>query len=1408
MLRHFDNEITSLAFVYGHLGAKKDRGNRVYAIAARIIRPGQTPLEFASLVQYLNFTSRERLHSNLSKAQVENAPHSTQVSGHLKAFLEGQTFIFSLNDHTELEEIHRVSGIDRIVDLNLAAEFFLPDMLSHTLKSLWETLFQSVRNKVYFTAEEVVELAIELVKHICGVRLSDGAFSWATAIRYYLEKSNTLFGTAFLHVARNFKGYFGGLLNPCSAEDTSNWTGFLKEASRGSRKEEPVEPWEKVQVSEIIKRYGYLSGFEEVDEDSVPKQEGMFESETSSSIASDSPPEGHSDDRPATSQKGFQYRPSQVEFSEHVAEAINGNSIVCIEAGTGTGKTVGYLIPVMEFLMRNRHARVAISTYTKNLQEQIFQKEIAFLKMRFKAYREIPVAVLKGKSSYLCAHKLSYYLEGDTEGTHLLAWLYLVNICFHFEKAEANSIGDAAFSYFNQDSFLSDAVRSSSAKEGCPPTHISCPAQVVTARARDARLIITNHHKLALLDRDVILSGLFRNCIIDEANHFEAAVRSAQKEEISSKDVSLSLRYLKQAIGKIDIRASGEHKEMLQRIVVAIESLETALLQFRYALGAIWGQANQAMDEKALPSSHDRFKGGHVSQHFKEIGSAASKLTEGLTELEDEDRCRMLRIVSRTAAKIRNERNFLKSFHETLIRLEKSASKGDRMVSYRISANNFLLSAALVDVAGAIRNNIYKTRDWIVYTAATLCYKQSFDWFKKIVGLDRPLMIEEEGQEVPIKVQTVRIPSPFKRDAMEILVPEDAVAGKYENKEVWLDYIVQVIPSLIKQNKGRTLVLFASYSDLAYVIERVSENIDFAMYPLLIQEPGKPTVSLCEHFLAVKESVLFGVETFWYGVDFKGDTLTQVIITRLPYPSISSPLQEARKSIMSYSEYWERYRFDMDSKLRQGIGRLIRSHTDKGRVLLLDSRLEMKEYGAKYAPPMAPANHLDKKTRETSTDVSEATAERPNGEAHTALFFDKEPDFSGIDNLNGTYKGKSLRKIDVLNLFKHTDLKERLTDSSVRRYIEDISRITGPPSLTTVVRVLRASKSKRIPGGMKKLPFWGFLSNRRYPGLRSTHIKPFIYPFLSGTNYEASQKGDASAALFSVEGKDAKLAPPFSSADPDKSATDEALWEPPDDGTKDFVQDKIIELNSIENVNRFYSSDSLIDSYARRVAKDILSVRDLHLRGITGSQESILVLKKGISKLPHPRSDDSFCDPRLLLIRKKFSRAYELWTAEEDRLLLEKVCQELSITVLAELFQRQPGAIRSRVAKLAAHQKALAEDAASKYDRTDSKEVFLQGKSSESNFSREKPVPHKMPHISGCSSLTLRSTPHNNGLEASPSSPTSPILTDKTSPFNPNTLLASGHEQAWGKRTCPACGGNGLDGRCYKCLGSGWIEED
>ncbi|GBC59706.1 hypothetical protein DENIS_0647 [Desulfonema ishimotonii] len=897
MLKPYTDKPEQFAVVYTHAGLIPDRGNRIYAVAAKILHPDGAQDEFDSLVRYARHTEREYYYSGIPRKKLEDAPAAEEVRRELAEFLSGTDVLFILDDHHILNETRNFCGRDkRIVDLSFAAEFFMPYLRSCTAKSIREHLHDRQREKFSFSAPEVADLSVKLIRHITGTLLNSGDSPHAPVFRHFLQKSDTLFGTAFLHLSRHFQDWFGGLPAPDSDADTENWRPFLEKAARSGRNKKQRVPFRPVSYENLENLYRGL----------------------------------------ALHGQGFRLRPEQVAYGCHVAAALNDRAVLTLEAGTGTGKTQGYLIPVLEFLRLNPNARVVISTYTKNLQEQIFRQELTFTRDALPIYNDIRVALLRGKSGYICIEKLDSMYEKESTGAPLLAWLYCLGLAVHFRAADADAAGEKVKAYLNDGHFLIRMLRDTSAGSGCTPRHTLCPAQVVTAEALAADLVITNHHKLALLDHDPILSGLFTHYIIDEANHFETAVRNAFREEVRSRDIRFALRYLENRAGRILERAAGEHREAMVRAVGAVADLRAALRDFRDILVSISPRAAQGQVH-ALPYDHPAFQDGHLRAHISDMQAALKTLIAAFGRIGNAESRRLLRIQARTARRIETALTDLGEAAGALRDIEENIALENNITAYQIFNRNWTLMAQWVRVDGLIRHQIYDRKDCVVYTAATLCHRGKFDSFRAITGMYAPPgNIENEMAQKEFRF--ARIPSPFSPDAMEIRVHEDAVSGRFDNKAAWTGAITAILPELITRNRGRTLVLFSSYQDLEQIAEKVRSAISGTRYPLLIQRPGQDTVSLCDEFRAIRESVLFGVDTFWYGVDFRGNTLTQVIITRIPYPPPGTPLLMARKKVMSPKEYWNRYHYDMEIKMKQGIGRLIRSDTDRGKVVILDTR--------------------------------------------------------------------------------------------------------------------------------------------------------------------------------------------------------------------------------------------------------------------------------------------------------------------------------------------------------------------------------------------------------------------------------------------------------------------------------------
>ena len=911
MLKPYHGTIRNIGCLYAHSGLTEDDGNQIYEIAAAVIAPDRPEETFSSLVHYGMTTERDRYASGISREVLRTAPTRADVTAFLSSLLRETDVLLTLNPREQIETLLAGCGNPRVVDLRFAAEFFLPQADSAALKPLWEHLHGKPREKFSFTAREAVELSLDLVRHIGGRVLNPAEFPPAAALRFHLGRSETLFGNLFFHLNRNFRDYFGGLFDPSTGGEMTDWKGFLQKAAPPVPPEEKKARRQKIPLTRIADLYRDL----------------------------------------AAKAKGYALRPSQIVYAVHVASALNDRAVLTIEAGTGTGKTQGYLIPVLEFLRRNPQARVAVSTYTKNLQEQIVRREIPLTVSLNRAYRKIPAALLKGKSNYLCAEKLDQLYEDALSGGRLIAWLYFVNRVFHFREADGDAVGERVRFHLNDGLFFRRLQHEISARSGCSPRHLRCPAQVVAAEARNARLIVTNHHKLALLDRDETLGGLFENCVIDEANHFEQAVRSAFGIEIASREMADTLAYLESVLRRLPLPPGDFPAKGIAAALTAMNDFREETAGFTSALAAVRGAAAPG-EATVLPAEHPAFRDGRLKTHLGVLRKCLKGIGGHLTFVKDPEACRKLGIRTRTVDRLKTAFRDLQENAETLKTIsEKSLSPG-HVTAGILFVRHWVISVRAVEVADILRDHLYEGRNCVIFTSATLRQGESFDCFRRAAGMmpepepetspdrEKPNSEETAPAEKP-KSRAFRfeaIPSPFDPTAAEIAVPAEALSGAFECKEAWLSRVAELLPGLIRRNRGRTLVLFSSYGDLEAISARVADEIRTDGYPLLLQQNGVPTAALCDEFRAIRESVLFGVDTFWYGVDFPGETLTQVIITRLPYPHPHDPLQVARRNLLPREEYWRRYRYESAIKLRQGIGRLIRSESDRGRIVILDAR--------------------------------------------------------------------------------------------------------------------------------------------------------------------------------------------------------------------------------------------------------------------------------------------------------------------------------------------------------------------------------------------------------------------------------------------------------------------------------------
>jgi ATP-dependent DNA helicase DinG len=595
--------------------------------------------------------------------------------------------------------------------------------------------------------------------------------------------------------------------------------------------------------------------------------------------------------------EGYEHRRSQLEMAELVEAAFQEKRHLIVEAGTGTGKTLAYLIPAIR-----SGRRVVISTATKSLQEQLFEKDIPFLQKHFAP--ELKVAVMKGRGNFLCREKV--YRMGDQpmlKGLDEVDWFHQIR---DWEKV--TETGDRAeLNFLPDDSDLwsrLDARRDACTGQKCPEFN-KCFLTAMHQRAAEADLIIVNHHLFfadLALKQDDFGSVLpeYGAVIFDEAHEIEDVASDFFGKQISNyrfeelaRDAEISARVTK---------AGGA--ELQKKITRMRERSRTFF--------------------EAFPSREGRFpfdknqRAGFLEQNreaFDALVNALKSLEAEIASLSTKPE-EMLNI-ARRGMELRGELKFLFE-----------SSEGNYVYWFERRNKGVFVVATPIDVSALLREQLFEPFETIILTSATLAVEGRFNFLKQRLGIDmaseRVLPSEFDFAEQAL----LYIPSnlPDVRDAG---FPERAA---------------QEIIQLLEISEGRAFCLFTSYSQMKDLYERVRTQV---RYPLFLQGSA-PRSALLEKFKNTEGAVLFATSSFWQGVDVRGDQLSCVIVDKLPFAVPSDPIVAARVKALqedgrnAFAEYQVP---EAVLALKQGFGRLIRSRTDRGVLSILDNRIQRMQYG-------------------------------------------------------------------------------------------------------------------------------------------------------------------------------------------------------------------------------------------------------------------------------------------------------------------------------------------------------------------------------------------------------------------------------------------------------------------------------
>ncbi|MCR5063705.1 MAG: DEAD/DEAH box helicase family protein [Treponema sp.] len=649
----------------------------------------------------------------------------------------------------------------------------------------------------------------------------------------------------------------------------------------------------------------------------------------------------------------FEERPTQVELIKNIVEAFNEEKIGVFEAGTGVGKSFAYLIPASIWALTNND-KIVISTGTINLQQQLCQKDIPFVEKILG--QKIKYVLMKGRQNYICKRRLNdaqavldLFEDEKSEITNIKEW---AETSATGSKSELTfQPSESAWSKVNSDSDVCMGAR-------CP-YHSECFVMKVRREASGANLIVVNHH-LLFADIESRYSGAgysdavvlppYRHIIFDEAHGIENAATSFFSESFTRFSINriLGQLYRKKKnsfsgfLCTIALLSSNEEKadeaapliDKIKNSIVNIEIAGKDLLQNEYTL--------RLCDSTARNFGPLFVALGELSRNLAEFADIVRIVMEGVSPDDKEipafwEAKSLLRRLDAIVILINNFPKWDEK-RESVFWLQRKRLSG-AMQKEGGDGEYIVFTQTPLEISKMMNGGIYEQMKTVVCTSATLKTGRSFDYWMGRCGIN---LCEKE------RVAAGEFDSPFPYNKnMLFAVPKDAPLPESPDFQ---QYIQMAISRLIRATNGRTLVLFTSYDSLKNAHNAVSSLLrDFD--GRIMKQGDDDNARLLEAFKQENESVLFATDSFWQGVDVPGESLSQVIIVKLPFTVPNDPVFVARAEDITKkggNSFMDLSVPEAVIKFRQGIGRLIRRSDDKGVVVVLDKRIVEKRYGANF----------------------------------------------------------------------------------------------------------------------------------------------------------------------------------------------------------------------------------------------------------------------------------------------------------------------------------------------------------------------------------------------------------------------------------------------------------------------------
>ena len=668
----------------------------------------------------------------------------------------------------------------------------------------------------------------------------------------------------------------------------------------------------------------------------------------------------------------YEDRPTQRDMTRAIAHAYNHGGVALTEAGTGTGKSVAYLIPAIEWATRNKE-RTVVSTNTINLQEQLVGKDLPFLRRALaKSFR---YALVKGRGNYVSIRRalLAYgsqdALFDDAQKRDIQA------IVEWIQSTSDGSLQDLAFDPAPE---VWDEVASESdvcLRARCPHFE-KCFYQKARREAVAADVLVVNHH---LLFSDIAVRRVldnyggsavlppYRRVVLDEAHNLEDAATSHLGVRVTARGVNRLLARLERRgrgiLPLLELRLRTRDDDLLQQDALRVVSgtLRPGVERARELSAELFLRLDMLLDNSddgvlRLPDGFNTDAGWQesVGRPLDDLLIVFDRLAAGIARVRGiiETDKRWADALGEPLVELSGVQNRLEMAAASLRTAFVPAQEAVPLVRWLerrgrdARARNVSAHAAPIDLTGLLREALFDKVHTAVLTSATLTTRDGFAFLRSRLGIESGIRATESVH-----------PSPFDYQTQSILAVPTDVADMRGDPRVIARAIASVVEDHARLTDGGLFVLFTSYGQLRAVAAELARRGTSSRWPLFVQGEA-PRAALLEQFTRANRGILLGVASFWEGVDVPGDPLRGLIITKLPFKVPTEPLTAARIEAIDNAGGNSFYDYMLPHaalRLKQGFGRLVRTRTDRGAIVVLDSRLFSKSYGRYFLDSLPPA---------------------------------------------------------------------------------------------------------------------------------------------------------------------------------------------------------------------------------------------------------------------------------------------------------------------------------------------------------------------------------------------------------------------------------------------------------------------